>query len=57
MKEKSFLQYLEFEKRFSPHTILAYSRDLRQFFAYMRSTYDFDEIEALRYSPHPQLDG
>jgi integrase/recombinase XerC len=26
-----FLQYLKFEKRYSPHTILAYSNDLEQF--------------------------
>lgn len=32
-----FLNYLRFEKRYSPHTILSYSNDLRQFFAYAES--------------------
>jgi integrase/recombinase XerC len=27
-----FIQYLQFEKRFSPHTVTAYQNDLRQFF-------------------------
>ncbi len=31
MREKSFLQYLQYEKRFSPHTITAYQTDLQQF--------------------------
>lgn len=29
-----FIQYLQFEKRFSPHTITAYRNDLDQFFTY-----------------------
>lgn len=29
-----FIQYLQFEKRFSPHTVTAYQNDLRQFFTY-----------------------
>ncbi len=35
MKVASFLQYLEYEKRFSPHTITAYRKDLQQFMAYL----------------------
>ena len=49
MKEKSFLQYLEFEKRFSPHTILAYSRDLRQFFDFIKNTYELNDTGTVRY--------
>jgi integrase/recombinase XerC len=30
-----FLQYLEHEKKFSPHTILSYTNDLQQFEAYL----------------------
>lgn len=30
-----FLQYLEFERGYSPHTLAAYRRDLRQFLAYI----------------------
>jgi integrase/recombinase XerC len=29
-----FIQYLQYEKRFSPHTVTAYQNDLRQFFLY-----------------------
>lgn len=32
-----FTQYLQFEKRFSPHTVTAYSRDLNQFQEFLTS--------------------
>jgi len=32
---KSFLDFLRHEKRYSPHTVLAYSTDLEQFFKYL----------------------
>lgn len=32
---KSFLDFLRYEKRYSPHTILAYGADLEQFFNYL----------------------
>jgi len=37
---RSFVQYLQFEKRYSPHTILSYQTDLEQFFQYLVSQYD-----------------
>ncbi len=37
---QQFTDYLQFEKRYSAHTILAYHTDLEQFFAYLRSQYD-----------------
>ncbi|MCB0597922.1 MAG: tyrosine-type recombinase/integrase [Lewinellaceae bacterium] len=36
MREKSFLQYLQYEKRFSPHTITAYRKDLEQFLEFIK---------------------
>jgi len=39
MEVKSFYQYLEFEKRYSPHTLVAYQNDLEQFFDYLNLTY------------------
>lgn len=36
----AFLQYLEFEKRFSPHTLLAYETDLRQLERFLAATFD-----------------
>lgn len=35
----TFIEYLEFEKRYSPHTVTAYQNDLRQFFDYLVTTY------------------
>lgn len=32
---QSFLDYLKFEKRYSPHTVIAYGTDLRDFFDYL----------------------
>lgn len=36
----SFIEYLKFEKRYSPHTIRAYQDDLALFFQYINSTFD-----------------
>ena len=35
-----FLNYLKFEKRYSQHTIIAYTNDLEQFFSFLIHTYD-----------------
>lgn len=40
---QSFLQYIRFEKRFSPNTVLAYENDLKQFFEFQKKLY---EVEA-----------
>jgi integrase/recombinase XerC len=40
-----FLDYLQFEKRYSRHTIIAYQTDLEQFFQFLKNQYD--EIPAL----------
>jgi integrase/recombinase XerC len=34
-----FLDYLKFEKRFSRHTVLAYTNDLQSFFQYLNDSY------------------
>lgn len=39
MPYSSFLRYLEFEKRYSKHTLTAYGKDLEQFFAFLEKTY------------------
>jgi integrase/recombinase XerC len=41
----AFLSYLQFEKRYSVHTITAYSNDLLQFFDFIESQYDKFELE------------
>jgi integrase/recombinase XerC len=39
----SFLSYLQFEKRYSSHTITAYEEDLQQFFTYLREQFGMQE--------------
>ncbi len=41
---RSFLQYLQYEKRYSQHTIISYQTDLEQFFTYLMSQYDSPPI-------------
>ncbi|HNP94335.1 MAG TPA: tyrosine-type recombinase/integrase [Cyclobacteriaceae bacterium] len=36
---ESFLKYLQFEKRYSPRTLISYETDLRQFTGFLKSTY------------------
>ena len=48
MKIKSFVDYLELEKNYSKHTLLAYTRDLEAFFEFLRDEFDvrcFNEVE------------
>jgi len=45
-----FLEYLQFEKRYSKHTIVAYQTDLAQFFQYLVNQFDnpaLDQITAM----------
>lgn len=39
-----FLEYLSFEKRYSPHTIAAYKGDLEQFQSYLQSDFTIENI-------------
>lgn len=42
----SFLNFLQFEKRFSPHTVRSYKNDLSQFAAYLQATYEEEPARA-----------
>lgn len=42
---RSFLNYLEFEKRYSPHTLEAYQNDIQQFSDYLSSVYQLYEVK------------
>lgn len=42
-----FLQYLQFEKRYSQHTIISYRTDLEQFFTFLISQYDSPPVAAV----------
>jgi len=51
MKAKtSFIQYIKFEKRFSPHTVMAYEGDLDQFFKYALETYETESPADINHS-------
>lgn len=49
MKER-FLAYIEFEKRYSPHTVVAYRNDLEQFSGYLLATYSISDIRDVTHS-------
>ena len=42
----TFLQYLKFEKRVSPHTLLAYQKDLDQFQSFLSQTFPEEKVES-----------
>ncbi len=50
MTLKSFLQYIQYEKRFSPHTVTAYKGDLDQFSDYLEATYRIKEIQEVNHT-------
>lgn len=42
---EKFIQYIQFEKRFSPNTITAYKKDLSQFSEFLSTEYNINNIE------------
>jgi integrase/recombinase XerC len=42
--KQRFLAYLQYEKRYSPHTVTAYRTDLEQFFDYLNRQYNIVDI-------------
>jgi integrase/recombinase XerC len=47
----SFLSYLQFEKRYSSHTIIAYEEDLQQFFTYLHEQFSMAEPALAEIAP------
>ena len=45
MVKERFVDYLSFEKRFSPHTVTAYSNDLSQFYDFLNTEYQLTDIK------------
>lgn len=45
----AFLAHLELEKRYSPHTVLAYRVDMEQFFHYIQGTYGDMPLPEIRH--------
>ncbi len=50
MNATAFLQFLEYEKRLSPHTLTAYRSDLDQFFTYLQDIYGLTSVAEVRHS-------
>ena len=44
MHKNNFLKYIEFEKRYSKHTLISYNTDLTQFFTFLDVEYDIFDI-------------
>ncbi len=44
MVQDKFIDYISYEKRYSLHTIQAYTRDLGQFSKYLLEQYDIDDV-------------
>ena len=44
-----FLQYLRYEKRYSPLTNLAYEKNLKDFFTYLLSTYTIEDPKQIKH--------
>ena len=49
MQISTFVQYLKFEKRFSPYTITAYHSDLKQFQGYIENQYEISNIKEVKH--------
>lgn len=49
MKSDSFFNYLQFEKRFSPHTVTAYRKDLEQFLSFVGEVYGLSSPGEVRH--------
>lgn len=50
MHKDTFIKFLRFEKRFSPHTILAYQNDLDQFLHFLDSMYGITKASEVKHT-------
>lgn len=50
MPFRDFIDYLTLEKKYSPHTILAYKKDLESFLSFASEGYDYEAIKDVNYS-------
>lgn len=49
MNNERFFNYLQYEKRFSPHTLIAYRNDLGQFMVFLEKMYELKEPADIRH--------
>ena len=47
---KRFLNYIQYEKRYSPHTVRAYEKDIVQAFAFMQDWYQISAVGEVTYT-------
>ncbi len=52
MVKDRFVAYIQFEKRYSPHTVTAYRNDLDQFYSYLALQFGLSEIREVT---HPMI--
>ncbi len=45
---QQFIQHLQFEKRYSQHTVISYQTDLEQFFGYLIPVYDAPAVDLIK---------
>jgi integrase/recombinase XerC len=50
LNRDAFIEYIQFEKRFSNHTLVAYTNDLGQFIQYLITTYEIDKITDINHA-------
>jgi len=50
MYTSNFLQYLQFEKRYSKHTVQSYKTDLDQFYSFLSTTYNLESVQQVTHS-------
>ncbi|MDP4282117.1 MAG: tyrosine-type recombinase/integrase [Bacteroidota bacterium] len=47
MEREKFISYIRYEKRYSSHTVTAYSNDLSQFYSFLQNQYGIDDIRSV----------
>jgi integrase/recombinase XerC len=50
MTIERYIQYIQYEKRYSKHTVIAYTNDLDQFFSFISEQYETTDIKNINYS-------
>lgn len=50
MTIERYIQYIQYEKRYSKHTVIAYTKDLDQFFSFISEQYETTDIKNINYS-------
>ncbi|MCD4745235.1 MAG: tyrosine recombinase XerC [Bacteroidales bacterium] len=49
MLKENFIQYIQFEKRYSSNTVIAYQKDLDQFFSFINNEYNIYNLNDVDY--------